>query len=113
LRLSLLLVDLIPAVFALPLSFVRTAVFDDTVLLFAFFGMLALVSTTPSRGGFPTVLVLAALLFAAVLALLVFAALLVLSVAPQPAKAAAAPTTNASAKLRRIRIPPLARAPLD
>jgi hypothetical protein len=45
----LLLIDLTPAVLALPLSFVTTPVFAGTVLLFAFSGILALVSTTPSR----------------------------------------------------------------
>ncbi|MCA1573476.1 MAG: hypothetical protein LC770_02845, partial [Acidobacteria bacterium] len=56
----LLLVDLTPAVLALPLSLVNTAVFDETVLLFVFAGMFALASTTPSRGGLPAALLLLA-----------------------------------------------------
>lgn len=79
-------VDLIPAVFLFPLLLVTTAVFDETLLLFVFAGMLAFVSTTPCRGGFPT------LLFALVL----------VSLEPQAAKVKAPPTTNARARVRRI-----------
>jgi hypothetical protein len=75
--------DLTPAVFALPLSLVTTPVFDGTFLLFAFCGMLAFVSTTPSRCA------AGALAFALVL--------LALSVAEQPVKAAPTMNTNASA----------------
>src|SRR6266576_7295187 len=88
------LIDFTPAVFALPLSFVTTPVFDETVLLLAFAGILAFVSTTPVRGGLPTLL------------LLVFAPVLALSVVPQPARAAVPINTNASAKLRRIVVCP-------
>ena len=98
---ALLLVDLTPAVFAFPLSLVSTAVFDETVLLFVFAGILALVSTTLSRGGFPAAL--------ALLLLLVFAVVFVLvSVVLQPIRAAATANTKLSAKLRRIILyPPL------
>jgi hypothetical protein len=42
-------IDLMPAVFLFPLSFVTTAVFGGAVLPFMFAGRLAFVSTTPSR----------------------------------------------------------------
>jgi hypothetical protein len=77
-----------PAVLALPLSLVTTAVFAGTVLLFAFCGILAFVSTTPSRW--------------AALLLFVVTVLFVLSAAAQPVRAAAAAITIASACLRRI-----------
>jgi hypothetical protein len=85
------LVDLTPAVFALPLSLVNTPVLDETVLLLVFAGMFALASTTPSRGGLPAALLLLAL-----------ALLLVFSVALHPPRAMALLSTNASAKLRCI-----------
>jgi hypothetical protein len=83
------LVDFMPAVFLLPLLFVTTAVFDETVLLFVFDGMLTFVSTTPSRGGSPTLL-------------FVFARLEFVSVEPHPARPTAPPSTNARAKVFRI-----------
>jgi hypothetical protein len=92
----LLLVDLTPAVLALPLSLVKTPVFDETVLLFAFAGMFALASTTPWRGGLP-----------AALALLALVVLLVLLSAPHPARVTALASANASAKLRCIMFCPL------
>lgn len=93
LALWLLLVELTPAVFAFPLSLVSTAVFDETVLLLAFSGILAFVWTMPSRGGLP------ALLFAVFEFAPVF---LFVSALPQAARAAAAASTNGRAKLRRI-----------
>jgi hypothetical protein len=84
--------DLMPAVFLFPLLLVTTAVFDETVLLFVFAGMLALVSTTPCRGGLPA---------------LVFA-WLVLSVVLHPAKDTAPPSTSTRDKVRRIGfVPPV------
>jgi hypothetical protein len=80
-------------VFAFPLSLVSTAVFAETVLLFVFSGILAFVSTMPSRGGLP------ALLFAVFEFALVF---VFVSVPPQAARAAAAASTNERAKLPRI-----------
>jgi hypothetical protein len=70
----LLFVDRTPSVFALPLSLVSTAVFDETVLLLVLAGMFALASTTPSRAGLPV---------------LVFEVELVLVAVPQPVRAAA------------------------
>jgi uncharacterized membrane protein YfhO len=51
--------ELTPLVFLFPLLLVTTAVFEDTVLLFVLAGILAFVSTTPSRGGFPVLLAFA------------------------------------------------------
>lgn len=45
-----------PDVFSLPLLFVTTPVFVETLLRFAFAGTLALVSTAPWRGGLPALL---------------------------------------------------------
>ena len=83
----LLLIDLTPSVFALPLSLVTTPVFAGTELALAFFGMLAFVSTIPSRWA---------------LALLAFDVLFALSVVAQPVKAAAITNNNANACMRRI-----------
>lgn len=89
------LVDLTPFVFLLPLLLVNTAVFDETFSLFVFAGTLALVSTTPVRGGFPALL-------------LVFAPFVLDSVDPQLARESAPPTTKASAKVRCIDfVPPM------
>jgi hypothetical protein len=85
------LIDLTPAVFLFPLLLVTTPVFEETLLLFVFSGMLTLVSTTPSRGGFPALLLL-------------FAWLLFVSVALHPARTAA-PSTTASTKVLRIYFP--------
>ena len=95
LALTLPLTERTPDVFSLPLSFVSTPVFDETLLRFAFAGMLALVSTAPCRAGLP-----------AAFALFAFAPVLALSEAPQPLRAAAPMSTNASAKLRCIIIVP-------
>jgi hypothetical protein len=84
---KLLLVDRTPLVLAFPLSLVRTAVFDETVLLFVLAGI-GVLSTTPWRGGLPV------LAFALLL--------LVLSVVPHPAKAVAPVITNARVMLSRI-----------
>jgi hypothetical protein len=85
-------VDLIPAVFLLPLLLVTTAVLDETLLLFVFAGMFTFVSTTPSRGGFPTLL---------------FARFVFVSVEPHPTMVNAPVSTRAKTKVRRIYLSPL------
>lgn len=90
-----------PSVLALPLSLVTTPVFDETVRLFVFAGMLTFVSTAPSRGGLP-----------ALVLLLLVLALFALSVVAQPVRAAATARTIASARLRRIDVSPSVRGEL-
>jgi len=91
-------IDDTPAVFLLPLLFVTTAVFDETVLALVLAGMLAFVSTTPFLLGEPVLLLFAALVFPLFVVLVV-----VLSLPPQPAISIAAARTNGRAGFNRIR----------
>jgi hypothetical protein len=85
------LIDDTPAVFLLPLLFVTTAVFDETLLALVLVGMLTFVSTTPLRFGEP------------ILLLFVLVVFVVLSLPPQPAAKLAAARTKDKASLDRIR----------
>jgi hypothetical protein len=116
-----------PAVFAFPLLFVSTPVFDETLRLLALREMFAFVSTTPWRGGLPALVlafVLALLvvllrllapleLFALlkVFALFVLFVLFALSVVEHPVNTAATTRTNATPKFRRMPILPCSFQP--
>jgi len=91
-------IDDTPAVFLLPLLFVTTAVFDETVLALVLAGMLALVSTTPFLLGEPVLFPFAVLVFPLFVVVVV-----VLSLPPQPAISIAAARTTGRAGFNRIR----------
>lgn len=94
------LVERTPAVLALPLSLVSTAVLDGTLLPLAFLGRFALVSTTP-------VLVALLLLAAALLLALafLFALLFALLSLLQPIMSAATASIDTKANLLSISSP--------
>jgi hypothetical protein len=89
------LIDDTPAVFLLPLLFVTTAVFDETLLALVLAGMLTFVSTTPFRLGEPVVF--------ALLAFPLFVVVVVLSLPPQPVINIPVARTSGKASFNRIR----------